>query len=177
MKQKKPSVQKKSKNNREGWKQEFYREVEDIATHPMVLRMREYPHHGETSCYGHSMRVAYQNYILGKKLGLDARSAARGGLLHDLFLYDWHTCTKEQGNPVHGLTHPEVAYRNAKKYFDLGEVEADVIRSHMWPLTLWRVPCTKEGWLTVFTDKYCSLLETLRRNWSGRLSWKKKERL
>ena len=117
---------------------EFYRTIQDVAEHPVVLRMKKYPHHGDTSCYKHCMRVAYFNYIICKKLHLDAKSAARAGMLHDLFLYDWHTHARETG-------------------------ERFVIRNHMWPVTLRSVPRTREGWMIVLTDKYSGLLETLDR--------------
>ena len=92
---------------------EFYRTIQDVAEHPVVLRMKKYPHHGDTSCYKHCMRVAYFNYIICKKLHLDAKSAARAGMLHDLFLYDWHTHARETGERLHGFTHAEKAYKNA----------------------------------------------------------------
>lgn len=145
------------------WKREFYREVKDIAEHPIVLDMRHYPHHGRTSCYQHCLHVAYCNYCLCRLLGLDARSAARAGMLHDLFLYDWHTHAKETGEHFHGLKHPERAYKNAKKYFRLNRIEEDIIRNHMWPVTFLHVPRTREGWITTLTDKYCGAFETSRR--------------
>ncbi len=149
-------------------KKEFYREIKDIATHPVVESMKKFPQHGKTNCYAHCLRVAYCNYCLCSLLGFDARSAARAGMLHDLFLYDWHTHAELTGERFHGLTHPETAYRNAKKHFELNEIEEDVIRSHMWPVTLFTFPRTKEGWITTLTDKYCGARETGRRN--GRVS-------
>lgn len=143
---------------------EFYDTIKDIAKHPVVQQMKDYTHHGTTSCYKHCLRVAYQNYNLCKRFGLDARSAARAGMLHDLFLYDWHTHARETGERWHGLTHPETAYRNARKIFDLNKTEQDMIRSHMWPLTFRRIPHTKEGWIIVFADKYCGLSETGKRH-------------
>ena len=71
--------------------EQFYECIKDIATHPVVLRMKLYPHHGVTNCYQHCLHVSYYNYIWCKALGLDARSAARAGMLHDLFLYDWQS--------------------------------------------------------------------------------------
>ena len=136
---------------------EFYETIKDIAKHPVVRQMKRYPHHGNTSCYKHCLRVAYQNYVLCRKLRLDARAAARAGMLHDLFLYDWHTHAKETGERWHGLKHPEKAYRNARKIFDLNRTESDIIR------TFCRFPRTKEGWITVLTDKYSGLFETGRR--------------
>ena len=59
---------------------EFYRTIQDVAEHPVVLRMKKYPHHGDTSCYKHCMRVAYFNYMQeiasGCKIGGKSRDAA-----------------------------------------------------------------------------------------------------
>lgn len=148
---------------RRDWKDEFYREVKDIAEHPVVLRMKLYPHHGSTNCYQHCMNVAYYNYQWCRFLHLDARSAARGGMLHDLFLYDWHTHAAKTGDHFHGMTHPGTAYRNAEKFFELNRIEKDIIKTHMWPVTFLHIPRTKEGWITTLTDKYCGACETSRR--------------
>ena len=69
---------------------------------------------------------------------------------------------KETGEKLHGLTHPAVAYENARKYFKLNHTERDIILNHMWPVTLLHFPRTREGWIIVIADKYCGLLETLR---------------
>lgn len=157
------SVARRLKRKRQAWKNEFYQEVKDIARHPVVLRMKLYPHHGSTNCYQHCMNVAYYNYQWCRFLKLDAKSAARGGMLHDLFLYDWHTHAAKTGDRFHGITHPEKAYQNARKFFDLNPIEIDIIRNHMWPVTLFGAPRTKEGWITTLTDKYCGACETSRR--------------
>lgn len=151
------------KDVRQKWNEEFYENIRDIATHPVVLRMKLYPHHGGSNCYQHCIHVAYYNYQWCRFLKLDARSAARGGMLHDLFLYDWHTHAKKTGDHFHGMTHPAAALKNAEKFFDLNDTEKDVIRSHMWPVTLFTLPHTKEGWITTLTDKYCGSCETSRR--------------
>ena len=95
------------------WHQDFWECIEDLARHPVVLRMKLYPHHGSTNCYQHCMNVAYYNYKICRFMHLDAVSAARAGMLHDLFLYDWHTHAKKKGDRFHGLTHPKTAYKNA----------------------------------------------------------------
>ena len=89
------------------WHQDFWKCIEDLARHPVVLRMKLYAHHGNTNCYQHCMNVAYYNYKLCRFMHLDAVSAARAGMLHDLFLYDWHTHAKKTGDHFHGLTHPK----------------------------------------------------------------------
>lgn len=148
---------------RREWNEEFCECVKDIAKHPVVLRMKLYPHHGSTNCYQHCLHVAYYNYQWCRFLGMDARSAARAGMLHDLFLYDWHTHAKKTGDHFHGLTHPEAALKNAEKFFELNKTEKDIIRSHMWPVTLFSIPHTREAWITTLTDKYCGACETSRR--------------
>ena len=52
--------------------EQFYECIKDIATHPVVLRMKLYPHHGVTNCYQHCLHVSYYNYIWCKALGLDS---------------------------------------------------------------------------------------------------------
>jgi len=145
-------------------KLEFYDCIKDIATHPVVLRMKLYPHHGNTNCYQHCMNVAYYNYKWCRILGLDARSAARGGMLHDMFLYDWHTHAKRTGDHFHGLTHPRVAYENATKFFALNRIEKDIVLNHMWPLTFFKFPRTLEGFVATLSDKYCGAHETSTRS-------------
>ena len=73
----------------------FYQILRETARHPIVLRMKLYPHHGTTNCYIHCLHVAYFNYKWCKALGLDYESATRAGMIHDLFLYDWHTHAKD----------------------------------------------------------------------------------
>ena len=145
-------------------KLEFYDCIQDIATHPVVLRMKLYPHHGDTNCYQHCMNVAYYNYKWCRFFGLDADSAARGGMLHDMFLYDWHTHTKLTGDHFHGLTHPRAAYENAAKFFTLNRIEKDIILNHMWPLTFLKIPKTLEGFVATIVDKYCGACETSERS-------------
>ena len=144
------------------WLRQFHCSIKDILYHPTVQQMKDYPHHGRTNCYDHCRHVAYFNYKWCRALNLDCRSAARAGMLHDLFLYDWHTHGKETGEKFHGLTHPAAAFENARKYFKLNHTERDIILNHMWPVTLLHIPRTREGWIIVIADKYCGLLETLR---------------
>ena len=102
---------------------EFYACIQDLVEHPAVQSMKKYPHHADITCFEHCMNVAYYNYEICRTLGLNAKAAARGGILHDLFLYDWHTHAKRTGEHFHGLTHPKVALLNASRYFDLTPLE------------------------------------------------------
>ena len=142
--------------------EEFYECIKDLVHHPYVLRMKEYPHHCETNCYQHCLNVAYYNFRICKFFGLDARSAARAGMLHDLFLYDWHVHGRETGEHFHGFTHPRTALENAEKYFSLTERERNLILRHMWPLTP-VPPKSREGLAIIYADKFCGLAETAAR--------------
>jgi len=96
--------------------------------------MEKFKQHGNTDCLEHSLNVSYTAYRLCKRMGLDYCSAARGGLLHDFFLYDWHLGKPYIG--LHGFMHPRIALENAGKYFSLNSVEREIILKHMWPLTV-----------------------------------------
>ena len=124
--------------------------------------------HGNVSVFAHSLAVAAYSVKLAEKLGIeyDRRSLIRGALLHDFFLYDWHKINNV-GDGLHGVAHPNTASKNAVKYFRLNRRELDIIRKHMWPLTLTKLPRYRESWLVCAADKYCSLLETLGMNKYG----------
>lgn len=138
--------------------QEFYDCIKDIIDHPAVLRMKDFYQHCDTDCYEHCLNVAYNNFCICKYLGLDARSAARGGMLHDLFLYDWRHHSKKTGDRLHAITHPITAYRNAVKYFNLNKIEKEVITKHMWPVSV-IPPRYPETYIICLTDKYCGSME------------------
>ena len=124
-------------------------------------QMRAYVQHGTVSTYDHCVRVAAVSYLLNRRLGLgaDERSLVRGAFLHDFYLYDWHDPT--QHARLHGLHHPALAAENAERYYTLNDKERNIIRSHMWPLTITAVPACREAVIVCIADKWCSLVETL----------------
>ena len=134
----------------------FIETVADITT---VKEYRELMHcrqHHATSRYQHCLNVAWYSYLMARKAGLDYRSCARGAMLHDFYLYDWHKGTPLPGR--HCAVHPRIALMNAEKYFKLNDIEKDCIVHHMWPNgTAW--PKTKEGMIITIADKYCAALE------------------
>jgi len=140
---------------------EYYDIARDIIEHDEFLKLREYFHHN-SSIYDHALSVAYLSYSICKYLKLDFRSATRGALLHDFFLYDWrnHDIPDLPRNKFHGLAHPSIALANARKLFPLNEIEEDIIIKHMWPLTL-VPPKYKESYIVSFADKYLSSKEFL----------------
>lgn len=138
---------------------EYMECVRDIMEHPVFQSMEQFMQHGGTSCKSHCIQVSYMSYQICRKFGWNYREAARAGLLHDLFLYDWHTHARETGKHFHGFTHPKTALLNARKYFQLSQNEEKAILRHMWPLTP-VPPKTMAGMSIVYSDKFCSLVET-----------------
>ncbi len=133
--------------------------VSDLLDNELVLQMKEYTHHGRTTCFQHCLNVSYYNYKLCKLFSLNERAGARAGLLHDLFLYDWHTYKPEKGERLHGFTHASRALRNVKDNFYITELEADIIGKHMFPLNLLAIPKYRETLIIVLVDKYCGSIE------------------
>jgi len=135
--------------------------VHDILSHELVLSMDTYIQHSNISCLEHSLTVSILSYKICKHLGCEYQSAARGGLLHDFFLYDWHIGKPYRG--LHGFKHPGIALQNANKHFILNLVEKDIIQNHMWPMTI-TPPKYKESYIVSVIDKICSVLEILNLN-------------
>ena len=130
--------------------------VSDIIDHEKIKKLDDYEQHCHTSRLQHSLNVSYYSFLICRFFGWDYRSAARAGLMHDLYFYDWRT-TKVKGTN-HAAWHPRVALDNAKKVTDLNRVEEDAILTHMWPCTL-RPPRYKESYVLTFADKICALFE------------------
>ena len=146
-------------NGRKPFEDEYYEAVQDIYEHEEFLKLKEFFHHN-SSIYEHVQDVAYLSYRICKSLKLDYRSAARGALLHDFFLYDWrnHDVPDLPRKKFHGIEHPTIAVANAKKHFSINEIEEDIIKKHMWPLTI-IPPKYKESFIVSFADKYLSSKE------------------
>ena len=140
---------------------EFNDAVRDILRHEEFLKLKGFFHHN-SSIYEHAVSVAYFSYRVCKLLRLDYRSAARGALLHDFFLYDWrnHDVPDLPKEKYHGIEHPAIALENAERHFELNDIERDIIIKHMWPLTI-TPPRYKESFIVTFADKYLSSKEFL----------------
>ena len=147
-------------------REEFKKIIRPIMQNLRVQEMKRYNHHSQTNCLAHSLHVAYCNYVVCRKFGWDAEAGAKAGLLHDMFLYDWHTHKRDTGERLHGFTHPQRSLDNARKYFDLTLREEDIIRKHMFPLTI-SLPKYRETYVIVLTDKVCGAYEVMK-NWVGR---------
>ena len=61
---------------------------------------------------------------------------------------------------LHGFYHPSRALHNAQKEYTLTKRQEDIIKKHMWPLTV-VPPMCREAWIVTAADKYCSFMETV----------------
>lgn len=135
----------------------------DIIDSQNFKRTKGHIQHGTMTVHNHCMDVARYSLLINKKLGLhcNKHDLVRGALLHDYFLYDWHD--KEylsQRKRLHGFHHPATALENAEKEYKLSDRQREIIRKHMWPLTI-VPPACGEAWVVTAADKYCSLRETI----------------
>lgn len=163
----------RSKRQSEKWKRKFerFREINrqikknapDILQSSNFHRMKRYIQHGNMTVNDHVLSVTRYSVALDDVLHAhsDRKALIRGALLHDYFLYDWHIPDAEHSHRLHGFYHPGIALRNASKEYDLTARERDIIKKHMWPLTV-VPPMCREAWIVTTADKWCSLLETLR---------------
>lgn len=141
---------------------EFHFYVQDLSTSDTVMQMDNFIQHGDITTLEHVLAVAYTSFILAKKWHANVEETVRGAMLHDLYLYDWHIKDPKNRPPLtHGFTHPATAVKNAKVYFEPTPKEIKIIRSHMWPLTVFHIPTSKEALIVTLADKYCAVNETL----------------
>lgn len=136
---------------------EFQDIIKDLIENETVQEMNNYRQHFSTSCYTHCYVTSYYCYKICKKLKLDYKSAARGAMLHDLFLYDWREKSDRSG--FHAFTHGKTAYENASKLFELNKIEKDMIIKHMWPVTI-SFPRYLETLILTLVDKFCAIQES-----------------
>ena len=96
---------------------EFMELTRELLNSDQVRMMGRWRHHGPVTTLDHSLFVAYSSYRVARLLRLDAAAAARGGLLHDLYLYDSRDKTAHPGSQC--FDHPRFAARNAESVTDL----------------------------------------------------------
>ena len=123
-----------------------------------VLSLGKIPHHNSNRL-NHSLKVSYYSYLITKKLKLDYRSTAIGGLLHDMYfnrVADMET--KREKIKLFTSGHPKDALANASNIFDLNNLQKNIIVSHMWPLSK-ELPKYKESFVVSIVDKCVSTKE------------------
>ncbi|VTR70373.1 Metal dependent phosphohydrolase [Desulfosarcina cetonica] len=139
-------------NEKDVARQKFVTIVQPLLDHPSILILKDIKHHLGKSRLEHCLDVAWWSFLIARSLSLDDDATVRGALLHDLFYYDW----LHEGPRLHGFRHPTIALKNARKITPLSKKEEDIIKKHMWPLTV-IPPCYKESFVVSLVDKLCSV--------------------
>ena len=136
---------------------EFVLLTREILRSPEFTEMKSYISHVNTTLYRHSVKVAYLCFTHHKRwhMKMDLKELIYGALLHDFYLYDLRDGSKT--HKLHWFRHSEEALKNAsRKYSPLTEIQKDMIKNHMFPLTP-HPPKTKAGWLICFYDKLAAV--------------------
>lgn len=140
------------KTRLENLKFSFFNSISHIVEDPDFQQTKNLRQHGWGSRYDHLIRVAWASYRLCSLLGLDEEAAARGGVLHDYYLYESSTVSG------HWKNHPAAALALADMSFPLGQKEVDIIISHMWPLSP-VMPRSPEAYIVSAVDTLSACLE------------------
>lgn len=139
-------------------KEDFESIIKDIENNNNFRELDNELHHG-ISRYGHSYRVAKGVYILTKSLGFSScADATRAALLHD-FYFNYQLEDKNTGKKF--IEHPSLAVLNACKYYELTDVQKNMIESHMFP-TCKVLPKYKESFCLTLVDKVVAIYEMQR---------------
>jgi uncharacterized protein len=136
---------------------EFLAIATPLLEHPVVKALAQYNHHKAKTRLEHVKEVAWLSFLWGKRLSLDCRAIVRGALLHDLFFYDW----MREGPRLHGFRHHNIALANARRLTELSPKEIDIIKRHMWPLTI-IPPRYAESLVVCMVDTFCSVRDYLK---------------
>jgi len=139
--------------------QRFNDLVNNVKHTGRMQEMKNYIQHGRITTYHHCYSVAEMSYRLKEvfHISVNEEEMIRGAMLHDYFLYDWH----HYDGPLHGFYHPVAALANANRDYRLSRREQNIIESHMWPLTITKLPRSREAWIVSVADKIVSAKETL----------------
>lgn len=131
---------------------EFNNLIMPIVSNSEYQKTKNVSHHGMNR-YDHMVRVAYYSYKITKFCHLNYKSTAKAAVLHDFFLDDY---TDKKTKML--VNHPNIALENSLKYFDLNDLEQDIIKTHMFPIGK-TPPRYLESWIVNFVDDFACLFE------------------
>ena len=150
---------------------EWFEIVKEYLLNDELQRRKLFRHH-DGCLWNHLILVSFRSFLLAKYYGVDEKTCAIAGLLHDFYpkaykfsqeLYDLDPSYLDKVHykqpiwKMHGFTHAKEAADNARKYFP-GKIDDKIyscITTHMFPLTF-RPPKYKEGWIVTLMDKKLS---------------------
>lgn len=130
--------------------------VEDILSNDKFQKLNNELHHG-ISRFSHSRRVASLTYRFAKLFHMkNIEAMTRAALLHDFYLDNEFINNENSAKKL--SAHPILAYENASQYYELGDLEENIIKSHMFPLK-GDVPVYKESYIVSTIDKLAGAYE------------------
>ena len=139
-------------------KSEFESIIQDIENNNSFRELDNEFHHG-ISRYCHSYRVAKGVYLITKKLRFKKyREATRAAFMHD-FYFNYQLENKNEKEKF--IEHPSLALLNASKYYELSDMQKNMIESHMFP-SCKVMPKYKESICLTLVDKVVALYEMQR---------------
>lgn len=135
--------------------EEYNEIIKPILSNENFLKIDQCRHHGITRLE-HSLRVSYLSYKISKKLKLNYKEVAEAGLLHDFFTNEQLTYREQR---LSAFTHPKKSLENANNYFELTNMQKDIILCHMFPLIPTKIPKFLESWVVSIVDKVVATYE------------------
>ena len=139
--------------------EEFISLVMPYVEHQECSKLQYYRHHNTTRL-NHVYNVAVYSFYIGKFLGrftdIDFNALVKGSVLHDFYFIEQHDKTTKKCFSMH----PQMAAINASQYFDLSDLESNMIQSHMFPVGA-EQPKSKEAWILIVSDKISACAEKL----------------
>ena len=102
----------------------------DFRNDPALNQLYSTPQHRTSNTFRHVNLVTQQclYHCFKKGLEVDFESLIVGAMLHDLFFYDWRKDKSKKRK--HLWRHPQVAYENATKLYDINEKEINILCGH-----------------------------------------------
>lgn len=131
---------------------EFNDIISDILKNEEIIGLRYEYHHG-ISRLDHSLNVARLTFNMCKLFKIEKIEELQE-LLYFMNFYKTGEDSSFRG-------HPTTAVNNAKRVFNVNDMQADIIYNHMFPATL-RVPKYKETWIVTTADKLVAINECTR---------------
>ena len=139
--------------------------VKDILDNEEFKKLHLEPHHG-ISRYDHVLRVSKVSYFIARNLKLNhLEEITRAALLHD-FYFDKNLAEYDAYEKL--SKHPYQALKEASKYYNLTDLEKDIIVKHMYPHTKEK-PKYVGSYLVSISDKLVATYEMTRFKLSLRL--------
>lgn len=140
---------------------DFINIIEPILKNKFFIDTQNTIHHGLKKL-DHSLKVAYYSYNIAKRFNMEFISVARAGVLHDFYMSDSNGKSLSKEAIILTHNHHITALNNSLKYFNLNDMEKDIIVKHMFPVVL-TFPKYKESYLVAIVDKVIGTFEFLQK--------------